>query len=116
MNNEKLQELARKHLWMHFTNMGYYQEHDVPVMSHGEGCYIHDIHGKKYFDGLSGLFVSQVGHGRQEIADAMASQASKLAYFPIWNNAHQPAIELAARLAGLAPGDLNRVFFTSGGD
>ncbi len=115
MNNETLQELARKHLWMHFTNMGYYQDHDVPIMTHGEGCYIYDIHDKKYIDGLGGLFVSQVGHGRKEIADAIAKQCEKLAYFPIWNNAHQPAIELAARIAELAPGDLNRVFFTSGG-
>ncbi|WNC72002.1 aspartate aminotransferase family protein [Thalassotalea psychrophila] len=115
MNNEKLQELARKHLWMHFSSMGYYQEHDVPIMSHGEGAYVYDIQGNKYLDGLAGLFVSQVGHGRKTIADAMAKQSEKLAYFPIWNNAHQPAIELAARLAELAPGDLNRVFFTSGG-
>ena len=115
MTNEKLQELARKHLWMHFTSMGYYHEHDVPIMSHGEGCYIYDIHGKKYIDGIAGLFVSQIGHGRKEISEAIAKQTDKLAYFPIWNNAHQPAIELAARLAELAPADLNRVFFTSGG-
>lgn len=115
MNNEKLQELARKHLWMHFTSMGYYQENDVPIMSHGEGCYVYDNKGKKYIDGLAGLFVSQVGHGRTEIANAIAKQTEKLAFFPIWNNAHQPAIELAARIAELAPSDLNRVFFTTGG-
>ncbi len=115
MNNQQLQELARKHLWMHFTSMGYYQDNEIPIIDHGEGCYVYDIHGKKYFDGLGGLFVSQVGHGRKEIAEAMAKQSEKLAYFPIWNNAHQPAIELAARLAEYAPGDLNRVFFTSGG-
>jgi adenosylmethionine-8-amino-7-oxononanoate aminotransferase len=115
MTNNRLQELARKHLWMHFTDMGYFQKHDIPIMSHGEGCYVYDINGKKYFDGLSGLFASQVGHGRTEIAEAVAEQIGKIAFFPIWNYAHQPAIELAARLAGLAPGDLNRVFFTSGG-
>ena len=115
MNNEKLQELARRHLWLHFTDMSYYQDHDIPIMSHGEGCYVYDINGKKYLDGLSGLFVSQLGHGRTEITDAMAKQGEKLAYFPIWNNAHPAAIELAAKLAGYAPGDLNRVFFTSGG-
>jgi len=115
MTNEKLQELARKHLWMHFTSMGYYQENDIPIISHGEGAYIYDINGKKYLDGLAGLFVSQVGHGRKEIAAAMSEQTEKLAYYPIWNGAHEPAIQLAARLAELAPGDLNRVFFTSGG-
>ncbi len=115
MNNQQLQELARKHLWMHFTSMGYYQENDIPIIDHGEGCYVYDVQGKKYFDGLGGLFVTQVGHGRKKIAEAMAKQSEKLAYFPIWNNAHQPAIELAARIAEYAPGDLNRVFFTSGG-
>jgi adenosylmethionine-8-amino-7-oxononanoate aminotransferase len=115
MTNNRLQDLARKHLWMHFTDMGYFQENDIPIMDHGEGCYVFDINGKKYLDGLSGLFASQVGHGRTEIGDAMAEQAGKLAFFPIWNNAHEPAIELAARLASYTPGDLNRIFFTSGG-
>ena len=115
MTNNRLQDLARKHLWMHFTDMGYFQENDIPIMDHGEGCYVFDINGKKYLDGLSGLFASQVGHGHTEIGDAMAEQAGKLAFFPIWNNAHEPAIELAARLASHTPGDLNRIFFTSGG-
>ena len=66
-------------------------------------------------DGLSGLFVSQVGHGRTEIAEAGARQAAELAYFPLWSYAHPKAIELATRLADLAPGDLNRVFFTTSG-
>ena len=57
----------------------------------------------------------QAGHGRQEIADAAGRQAAKLGYFPLWTYAHPTAIELAARLAALAPGDLNRVFFTTGG-
>ena len=115
MTNNRLQDLARKHLWMHFTDMGYFQKNDIPIMDHGEGCYVYDVNGKKYIDGLSGLFASQVGHGCTEIGDAMAEQAGKLAFFPIWNNAHEPAIELAARLASYTPGDLNRVFFTSGG-
>ena len=71
--------------------------------------------GNKYLDGLAGLFVVQVGHGRTELAEVMAKQASELAFFPLWSYAHPPAIELADRLAELAPGDLNRVFFTSGG-
>jgi adenosylmethionine-8-amino-7-oxononanoate aminotransferase len=115
MTSDTLQQLARRHLWMHFTDMGYFQKNDIPIMDHGEGCYVFDIDGNKYIDGLSGLFASQVGHGRKEIGEAMAKQSEKLAFFPIWNNAHQPAIELAARLASHAPGDLNRVFFTSGG-
>ena len=81
----------------------------------GSGPYVFDSHGRRYLDGLSGLFVSQVGHGRTEIADAARRQASELAYFPLWSYAHPQAIELAERLADLAPGDLNRVFFTTSG-
>ena len=113
--NQDLQELARKHLWMHFTRMSTFQGEDVPIITHGEDCYIYDVNGKKYIDGLAGLFVTQVGHGRKSIAEAAAKQTEKLGFFPIWSNAHQPAIELAARIADLAPGDLNRVFFTGGG-
>lgn len=76
---------------------------------------IWDDRGKSYIDGLSGLFVVQAGHGRAELAQVAARQAEKLAYFPLWSYATEPAIELADRLAGYAPGDLNRVFFTTGG-
>ena len=106
---------AADHLWMHFTRMSAYADHPVPTIERGEGAYIWDTNGKKYLDALSGLFVVQVGHGRQELADVMAAQASKLAFFPIWSYAHPAAIELADRLAAEAPGDLNKVFFSSGG-
>ncbi|MEU4164025.1 aspartate aminotransferase family protein [Actinoplanes sp. NPDC026670] len=106
---------ARDHLWMHFTRLSAYQSAPVPVITRGDGCYVWDSTGRRYLDGLSALFVVQTGHGRQELADAAAKQASELAYFPIWSYAHPKAIELAKRLADLAPGDLNRVFFTTGG-
>ena len=109
------QELARRHLWMHFTRMGHYAEREIPVIVRGEGCRVWDQHGTRRLDALSGLFVVQAGHGRGDLAAAMAEQAGTLEYFPIWSYAHEPAIELAARLAELAPGDLNRVFFTAGG-
>ena len=95
--------------------MSAYADSDVPVIVRGSGAYVFDQRGKRYLDGLSGLFVSQVGHGRKEIAEAGARQAAELAYFPLWSYAHPKAIELAARLADLAPGDLNRVFFTTSG-
>jgi adenosylmethionine-8-amino-7-oxononanoate aminotransferase len=110
-----LQEAAKRNLWLHFTRMSAYADGDVPVIVRGEGPYVFDQHGRRYLDGLSGLFVSQVGHGRREIAEAGARQAAELAYFPLWSYAHPKAIELAARLAELAPGDLNRVFFTTSG-
>jgi adenosylmethionine-8-amino-7-oxononanoate aminotransferase len=114
--DDRLAESAREHLWMHFTRHSTYDEGGhVPVITRGDGAYIWDDQGNKYLDGLAGLFVVQVGHGRTELAEVMAKQASELAFFPLWSYAHPPAIELADRLAELAPGDLNRVFFTSGG-
>ena len=113
----QLSEAAHRHLWMHFTKLGAFSPDEVPVIARGEGCYVYDQHGKRYLDGLSGLFTVQVGHGRKELAEAAARQAETLAYFPVWSFAHEPAITLAERLAALAPGDLNRVFFTpTGGD
>ncbi|MDR3034618.1 MAG: aspartate aminotransferase family protein [Kitasatospora sp.] len=115
MANAALQEAARRNLWLHFTRMSSYQDAEVPVIVRGSGPYVYDQHGKRYLDGLAGLFVSQIGHGRTEVAEAAAAQASELAYFPLWSYAHPRAIELAARLADMAPGDLNRVFFTTSG-
>jgi len=113
---DALAERARRHLWMHFTRHSVYEEGGhVPVIVRGEGPYIFDDQGRRYFDGLSGLFVVQVGHGRTELAQAMARQAEELEFFPLWSYAHPKAIELAERLASYAPGDLNRVFFTTGG-
>ena len=112
---DTLQELARRHLWMHFTRMSAYAEHEVPIIVRGEGCYVYDEHGNRYLDGLSALFCVNIGHGRADIAQAGADQARELGFFTNWSYAHPPAIELAARIAALAPGDLNRVFFTSGG-
>ena len=110
-----LQEKAKRHLWLHFTRMSSYADSDVPVIVRGEGQYVYDQNGKRYLDGLAGLFVSQIGHGRTELAEAGARQAAELAYFPLWSYAHPQAIALADRLAALAPGDLNRVFFTTSG-
>jgi adenosylmethionine-8-amino-7-oxononanoate aminotransferase len=110
-----LQALAKRHLWMHFTRMGVYADHDVPVIVRGDGCYVYDEHGKRYLDGLSALYCVNIGHGRSELGQAAARQAEELGFYTNWSYAHPRSIELAARIAGLAPGDLNRVFFTSGG-
>jgi adenosylmethionine-8-amino-7-oxononanoate aminotransferase len=110
-----LQELAKRHLWLHFTRMGTYAEHDVPIIVRGEGCHVWDERGNRYLDGLSALFCVNIGHGRADVAQAGADQAQELGFFTNWSYAHPRAIELAARVAALAPADLNRVFFTSGG-
>jgi adenosylmethionine-8-amino-7-oxononanoate aminotransferase len=106
---------AYDHLWMHFTRMSSYRDAPVPTIVRGEGAYIFDANGRRYLDGLAGLFVVQAGHGRTELAEAAYKQAQELAFFPIWSYAHPKAVELAERLANYAPGDLNKVFFTTGG-
>jgi adenosylmethionine-8-amino-7-oxononanoate aminotransferase len=111
-----LQRKAKDHLWMHFARQSVMEDgHGVPIIVKGKGHHIWDSRGKKYFDGLSGLFVVNAGHGRRRLAEVAAKQAEQLAYFPIWSYAHPNAIELADRLASHAPGDLNRVFFSTGG-
>jgi adenosylmethionine-8-amino-7-oxononanoate aminotransferase len=115
MTGEQLATAAADHLWLHFSRLSGEAGADLTVIERGEGAYVWDSNGQRYLDGLAGLFVVQAGHGRQELADAAAEQASKLGYFPLWTYAHPTALELAARLAALAPGDLNRVFFTTGG-
>ncbi|MCV7193373.1 aspartate aminotransferase family protein [Mycolicibacterium brumae] len=108
-----LSATAARHLWGHFSRHG--AGITPPIITRGEGVHIFDDRGRRYLDGLSGLFVVQVGHGRAELAEAAAKQAETLPFFPLWSYATPPAIELAERLAGYAPGDLNRVFFTTGG-
>jgi len=115
MTSSELATAAADHLWLHFSRLSGEPGSELTVIERGEGAYVWDSDGQRYLDGLAGLFVVQAGHGRQELADAAAEQASKLGYFPLWTYAHPTAIELAARLAALAPGDLNRVFFTTGG-
>ena len=110
------QAAGRDHLWLHFTRHSTYEKGgEMPLIVRGEGHKIWDSHGREYIDGLAGLFVVQVGHGREELAEAAAKQARELAFFPLWSFAHPRAVELADRVAAMAPGDLNRVFFTTGG-
>ncbi|HSY15241.1 MAG TPA: aspartate aminotransferase family protein, partial [Jatrophihabitantaceae bacterium] len=91
-------------------------DHRKPlVIVEGRGCMLRDAEGHEFIDGLSGLWNVAIGHGRAELAEAAARQAKELAFFPVWSYAHPNAIDLADRLASYAPGDLNKVFFTTGG-
>ena len=111
-----LQKLAKDHLWLHFTRMGGYRDAEVPVIVRGEGCYLEDANGKRYLDALAGLFAVQIGYSYgDEVGEAAAAQMRELPFYTNWSYAHPRAIELAAEVASLAPGDLNRVFFVSGG-
>jgi adenosylmethionine-8-amino-7-oxononanoate aminotransferase len=113
---QSLQELAKRHLWLHFTRMGSYEDGaEIPIIVRAEGPYVWDEHGQRHLDGLSGLFCVNVGHGRTEIGDAMARQVAELDFTTNWSYAHPRAIELATKIAELTPYDLKRVFFTSGG-
>jgi adenosylmethionine-8-amino-7-oxononanoate aminotransferase len=112
----ELQKAARDHLWLHFTRMSGYRDQEVPVIVRGEGCYLEDSNGKRYLDALAGLFAVQIGYSYgEEIGEAALAQFRELPYYTNWSYAHPRAIELAAEVASLAPGDLNRVFFVSGG-
>jgi adenosylmethionine-8-amino-7-oxononanoate aminotransferase len=110
---EELQRAARDHLWLHFTRMGGQQP---PIIVRGEGCYLEDIEGKRYLDALAGLFAVQIGYSHgEEIGQAALEQMRELPFYTNWSYAHPRAIELAQEVARLTPGDLNRVFFVSGG-
>jgi adenosylmethionine-8-amino-7-oxononanoate aminotransferase len=111
-----LQQAARDHLWLHFTRMGTYGRADVPIIVRGEGCYLEDANGKRYLDALAGLFAVQIGYSHgEEIGQAALDQMKELPFYTNWSYAHPRAIELAHEVAQLAPGDLNKVFFVSGG-
>jgi adenosylmethionine-8-amino-7-oxononanoate aminotransferase len=111
-----LQKAAREHLWLHFTRMSSYQDSEIPIIVRGDGCYLEDANGKRYLDALAGLFAVNIGYGfGEEIGEAAAAQLRELPFYTNWSYAHPRAIELAAEVASLAPGDLNRVFFVSGG-
>jgi len=116
LSPEQLQQAARDHLWLHFTRMGGYRDAEVPIIVRGEGCYLEDANGKRYLDALAGLFAVQIGYSYgEEVGEAAAAQMRELPFYTNWSYAHPRAIELAAEVASLAPGDLNRVFFVSGG-
>jgi adenosylmethionine-8-amino-7-oxononanoate aminotransferase len=111
-----LQQAARDHLWMHFTRMSGYASNEVPIIVRGDGCYLEDANGKRYLDALAGLFSVNIGYGfGEEIGQAALAQMKELPFYTNWSYAHPRAIELASELASLAPGDLNRAFFVSGG-
>ena len=118
VGTDSLQEQAHRHLLMHFTRNGAFGPGGKPllVLERGEGSYVFDTEGNRYFDGLSSLFCCQIGYSYgEEMAAVASAQMSTLAFNTNWATAHPPSIKLAAALAERAPGDLNRVFFTNGG-
>ncbi len=112
-----LKESALDHIWFHVTPpQTLRSEHGMMLFKEGKGCYLTDVDGNEYLDAFSGgAFVTSIGHGRAEVGQAYADQAAKLAYVTPYNFAAESTVALAEKLSELAPGDLNRVFFTSGG-
>ena len=101
---------------MHFTRMSEFDVADVPIIVRGDGCHLEDANGRRYIDALAGLFSVNIGYSfGEEIGQAALEQMRELPFYTNWSYAHPRAIELAAEVASLAPGDLNRVFFCSGG-
>jgi adenosylmethionine-8-amino-7-oxononanoate aminotransferase len=112
----EVEQSARDHVWIHQAPWVDIAENDgLYVFDRGEGSTLYDVRGRAYLDGISGLWVVNAGHGRAEIGEAMARQAARLAYASSMTFTTVPAVELAAKIAELTPGDLNRVFFCAGG-
>jgi L-2,4-diaminobutyrate transaminase len=111
-----LQQLDRQHLLHPFTDLSAHQATGGTIMSRAAGVRIWDTSGRDYIDGLAGLWCVNVGYGRREIRDAVAQQIESLAYYHAFNGmASEPSVRLAARLAGMAPEGLNKVFFGMSG-
>jgi adenosylmethionine-8-amino-7-oxononanoate aminotransferase len=116
MTSPDLRALNKAHFMHPFTDFAHFQEHGCDIIARSAGIHVEDDQGRRYLDGLGGLWCVNVGHGRQEIAAAMARQASQMAYYSAFNNlSNEPAILLAARLARLAPTGLQHVFYSCGG-
>jgi adenosylmethionine-8-amino-7-oxononanoate aminotransferase len=113
---EALRRAARDHLWMPFSQSHSYAElGGPPILVSGEGVRVTDIHGKTYLDGIGAMEACAVGHHRQELIDAAIRQYHQLEFVDTFRWASVPAIQLAEKIAHLAPGSLDRVFFSPGG-
>jgi len=116
MSPEAIEQEALEHVWIHSTPWADVAEKEgLRVFSKGKGSTVWDVRGREYLDGISGLWVVNAGHGREEIGQAMAEQAGKLAYASSEAFTTEPAVALADKLAKITPGDLSRVYFSSGG-
>ena len=113
---QELWQQDHDHFLHPFTHFDSFRKDGSLVLVEGEGCYVTDAHGKRYFDGIGGMWCVNAGYGRKEIAEAMAEQALQLCYTTTFVDVtNAPAARLAAKLAALAPGDLNHVTYATSG-
>lgn len=111
-----LWEMDRSHVLHPWTNFGPFEREGSLVISRGEGCYLWDAEGRRYLDAVGGMWCTNVGLGRKDMAQAIAEQVERLAFSNTFVDVtNEPSARLAAKLAALAPGDLNRMHFTTGG-
>lgn len=116
MTKKNVADMAKDHVWPHQMPWSVQAEQDgLTIFESAKGSIVKDIHGKEYIDGISGLWVVNAGHGREEIAEVMAEQAKKLAYVSSVQYTNEPAAMLAEKIAEITPGDLSRSYFVSGG-
>lgn len=101
------------HPWADLPALG--EDESTPVIVRAEGVYIYDEHGHRMLDGPAGMWCMQLGYGRREIADAVSAQIMSLGYSSAFSVINPVETELASRIAAKTPGDLNRIFFTTGG-
>ena len=117
-NEPSLEDLTawdRTHNLKPWAAMDSWREDDPHMVDQAKGIYMWDAHGRRFIDGPGGMWCVQIGHGRKEMAEAIAAQVERLAYTSPWTTGTEPGAILAKKLADLAPGDLNNVFFTTGG-
>ncbi len=113
--SDELKDWDKRYIWHPFTQMMDYMDNDPLVIERGEGFYLIDVEGKRYIDGVSSLWVLIHGHGRKELTDAMERQSKELCHSTLLGLANVPAIVLAKRLVGIAPGSLSKVFYSDNG-
>ena len=112
----ELQALDAIHHMHPFSAQGEFSKTGARVIKSGDGVWLTDSEGEKILDAMAGLWCVNIGYGRDELAEVAARQMRELPYYnTFFKTTHVPAIALAAKLAELAPGDLNHVFFASGG-
>jgi len=115
-NTAEIRQKDKDHQIHPWTDFSTFEETGSLVIAESEGCYVYDSDGNKFLDGIAGLWCVNVGYGRDEIAQAMADQARRMTYYSSFgHHTSVPAAELAAKLAELAPGNLNHIFFGTGG-
>lgn len=116
LDAKQLWQMDKDHFIHPYTDFSTFKQEGSQIIVNAEGAYVSDTEGNRMLDGIAGLWCVNIGHGRREMADAISQQVMQMDYYnPFGHTTNAPASELAAKLAALAPGDLNHVFYGCGG-